>query len=211
MSKFEKFAFAPIIEGKIDTNVIKRKKIWTQIDVENARQEGFANGEISAIAQAQQNAAESLRTIAKMMQIILGRLQRETQELNEDAVLVALSAAKELAGNAIEQFEKAAIENYFKEALSNLRNTPRITIKINKDSHDLLAPDLLKTAEEIGFEGQIEVRSDEFIANGDCAIEWQGGAIRHNQQQALDNIEKAAQNWLVSKDSTPIQIDLFEP
>ncbi len=210
MSKFEKFAFAPILEGQIDQSAIKRKKVWTQNDVEMARQEGFMDGENSAMAMAQKNAADSLKTIGNLMQMLIGRLSKEAQDLNEDAVLVALSAAKSLAGHAIDQFEKVAIENYFKEVLENLRNVPRICIKINNESRDLIAPSLMKLAQDIGFEGQIEIRGDDNQARGDCSFEWQGGAIRHNQQQALENIEKAAQTWLTSKKEHPIQFDLFE-
>lgn len=210
MSKFEKFAFAPIIEGQIDQNAIKRKKIWTEADVNNARQEGYMEGENSAMAMAQKSASDSLRTISNLMQMLIGRLHNEAQELNEDAVLVALSAAKSLAGVAIDQFEKSAIENYFKDVLANLRNMPRICININDESRDLIAPSLMKLAQDIGYEGQIEIRGDSSQAKGDCTIEWQGGAIRHNQKQALENIEKAAQTWLTSKNEMPIQFDLFD-
>ncbi len=210
MSKYEKFAFAPISDGQIDTSFIKRKKTLTDADIAQAHENGFKEGENSAIAIAQKQSAEALRSIARISQLLLGRLHNEVMELNEDAVEFSKACAFKLAGHALENYEKSAIDNYIKEALSNLRNNPRINIKVPNHIKPLIEMTIAQTAAEIGFEGKIELRADDNAQIGECSIEWQGGAIRHDQGFIEKEINKAAQSWLESKQAHGIQIDLFE-
>lgn len=210
MAKYEKFAFAPISDGQIDQSPIKRKKILTEMDLANAREEGFKEGENSAIAIAQKQSAEALRSIARISQLLLGRLHNEVMELNEDAIEFSKACAFKLSGLALEGFEKQAIDNYIKDALVNLRNNPRIAIKVPSHIKPLIENSISQIAAEIGFEGKIELRADDNAQIGECSIEWQGGAIRHDQGFIEKEINKAAQSWLEAKDSHGIQIDLFE-
>lgn len=210
MANYEKFAFAPINDGQISPSPIKRKKVLTDADIAQAREEGFKEGENSAIAIAQKQSAEALRSIARISQLLLGRLHNEVMELNEDAIEFAKACAFKLAGNALEGYEKAATENYIKEALVNLRNNPRITIKVPNHIKPLIENSISQTATEIGFDGKIELRADDNAQIGECSIEWQGGAIRHDQGFIEREINKAAASWLEAKNAHGVQIDLFE-
>lgn len=210
MKNYQKFAFAPINDGQIDQSAIRRKKILTQEDIDAARAQGFQEGENSAIAQAQIKTSESMRSIAHMMQMLIGKLQSEVNELNEDAVELSLATGKALAGVAIEEFEPQILQNFIKEAVTNLRNTPRILVKINAEVKDLVEPHLIQTAIDAGFDGQIEVRGEQNMPNADCSIEWQGGAITHNRAKTLSDIEYSAKEFLASKADFGVQLDFFE-
>ncbi len=210
MSKYEKFAFAPINNGHIDSTHIKRKKTLSDADIEQAREEGFKEGENSAIAIAQKQSAEALRAIARISQLLLGRLHNEVMELNEDAIEFSKACAFKLAGASLEKYEKVTIDNYVKEALINLRNNPRIAIKVPTNIKPLIDNSINQIASEIGFEGKIDLRADDNAQIGECSIEWQGGAIRHDQGFIEREINKAAASWLEAKNAHGVQIDLFE-
>ena len=210
MKNYQKFAFAPIHDGILDPSPIKRKKIITDADLEEARQQGFQEGENSAIAQAQTKTAENMRAIAGLMQMLIGKLQNEVNELNEDAVELSIATAKAIANVAIDEFEPKILNQFIKDAVSNLRNVPRILVKVNSEVRDLVTPHLLQTAKDAGFDGQIEIRGEENISHADCSIEWQNGAISHNRTQILKNIDDAAKDFLASKKSLGVQLDFFE-
>lgn len=211
MKTYQKFSFEPIIDGKRPQSPNLRKKTLGDADIEAARSEGFAEGEASALAIAEQKSAESLRSIAHMMQMLLGRLASESDQLRQEAVDLSLAAAKAIAGAAINQNNETQIGEYLKVALDNLASMPRIVVKIPTESAPEIKAKLVATAQEIGFEGKLEVKNDDNARLGDCSIEWQSGAIRHDQEQTIIEIEKMATEWLVQAQTLSPNLDLFEP
>lgn len=203
MAEYQKFTFAPIIDSNVEFTPRKKKKGLTEEDIEAARHEGFTEGEQSqlVIEQQKQNEileenANHLRTIANLMQMILGQLATEAEELREDAVDVAMAAAKAISKEALNFYPDATIKEYLKEAAANLRNTPRIIVRIPQSINDRIGEELTNLARDAGFEGQIDIRIDEEIGQGDCAIEWQDGAIRHNHEEVIKAVEDTAKEWL---------------
>ena len=94
MSAYQKFDFSPIHDPNGDFTPIKRKKVLNEQDLNIARNEGFKEGEVSQIAISQKQTAESLRAIASMMQMILGKLNTDSKQLREDAIEVSMAAAQ---------------------------------------------------------------------------------------------------------------------
>lgn len=210
MSAYQKFDFSPIHDPNGDFTPIKRKKVLNEQDLNIARNEGFKEGEVSQIAISQKQAAESLRAIASMMQMILGKLNTESKQLREDAVEVSMAAAKAIAGAALEKCGKETILDYIKEATANLRNVPRIIIKVPHDLISAVEEPIYTTARDTGFDGQIEVRGDDNARLGDCSIEWQDGSISYNHDETIEKIEAAANSWLKSAEQTEVQLNLFD-
>lgn len=210
MSAYQKFDFSPINDPNGDFSPIKRKKLLTEQDLNAAHNEGFKEGEDSQIAIAQKQSAESLRAIASMMQMILGKLNQESRQLREDAVEVSMTAAKAIAGAALEECGKETVLDYIREATSNLRNVPRIIIKVPQELLSVVESPIYTTARDTGFDGQIEVRGDDNARLGDCSIEWQDGAINYNRDETIEKIEAAAASWLKSAEQTEVQLNLFD-
>jgi flagellar assembly protein FliH len=210
MAIYQKVDFAPINDGQIPPK-FKRKTQITEEDLQAAKMQAYQEGEQSVIAQAQMKSSESLRSIAHLMQMLIGKLQQEVNELNQDAVELALCAAHAISDEAVKQYEPEILNAYLKEAVSNLRNVPRILVQINSQIEPFVKDALVQTAKDAGFEGKIEVRGIENQIAGDVSIEWQGGAIRHNRAQTISEIKQKAQDFLASKESEGVQLDFFEP
>lgn len=209
MTAYKKFDFSPMEDPHNHFTPFKRKKVIDQTDVDNARNSGFKEGEVSQLAISQRQTAEALGSIAKVMQILLGHLEQESRELREDAVEVAMSAAKAISGAALDIAGQDKILAYVKEAVANLRNVPRIIIRVPTNMLEAISPLILRTANDTGFDGQVDVIADDAAAIGDCSIEWQDGAIRLNREETLRQIEQSAQEWLQSADNNDVQLNLF--
>jgi flagellar assembly protein FliH len=211
MQKYQRVAFEPIVDGNIQMDPKRKKIVLTQSDIELAKNEGFAEGEQSAMAQAAKLSADSLRGVAHMMQLLLGKLHSEATQLRTDALDVAMTAAIAIAGAALEKCGEETIKQYLLDATKNLPDSAKIVVKTSPEVADMVREQLQQSARDSGYDGQLTVKGDSQIQNFDCAIEWQGGAIRHNKSETIAAIEQAAAEWLIAAEQTEMQLDLFEP
>ncbi|KAF0185926.1 MAG: flagellar assembly protein FliH [Hyphomonadaceae bacterium] len=211
MQKYQRVAFEPIIDGNVQTDPKRRKIVLTQADIDTARGEGFAEGEQSAIAAAAKQSADALRSIAHMMQLLLGKLHSEATQLRTDALDVAMAAAFAIADAALAKCGEETIKQYLHDATKNLPDSAKIIVKTSPEIAASISEQLEQAAKDAGYDGKLVVKSDAETQNYDCAIEWQGGAISHNKAATIAAIEQAATEWLHAADSTEMQLDLFEP
>ena len=206
-----KHEFEPMFGGRIGPSAnAQRRKILTDDDLVAARAEGFEQGQAHANGDIERAASESLRAIAAMMQMTLGRLSEEAQSLRADAAEVSLVAARVIAGTALDQFGQDAIADIVATAVAQLRDTPRLVVRVSPDLVETIEQRLIGCAREAGFNGEIAVRGDTEAAIGDCVLDWSDATITHNRASAFDAIERAAQKWLTSAQSEGFQIDLFQ-
>jgi flagellar assembly protein FliH len=212
MGNRSKYDFEPMFSKEIvaATSKAPRKKILTEADVEAARAEGFAEGERSEVAQTERAAVESLRAIARLMQMTLGRLSEEAHSLRVDAVEVALSSAKAIAGAALERFGDQVIIDIVSEATSHLRETPRLVVRVAPELVSVIEERLIGCAHEAGFTGEIVVRADPAAQMGDCILDWGDGVITHSRAAAIEAVEAATRNWLNSADAEGLHINLTQ-
>ncbi len=209
MSAYQKYNFEPIINGKIQDNPSLRKHRITEADVLIAEDEGFRKGEASAMVIAQKQTADAVKSVANLIQIILGNLNTLAFELKDEAVELSMASAKAIAGSAIDENLEIKVKDFIKEAVTNLRDTPKISIGLNENTINSIRPILEQTAKDAGFEGRIEFRATE-NPNGDCSIVWGNGSIHKNRAQTIEKINEKAKNWLNSAQDEDIQFNLFD-
>lgn len=211
MQKYQRVTFDPIIDGNVQTDPKRRKVVLTQADIETARGGGFAEGEQSVIAVAAKQSADALRSIAHMMQLLLGKLHSEATQLRTDALDVAMAAAFAIADAALTKCGEETIKQYVHDAAKNLPDNAKIIVKTSPEIANSIEAQLVQTAKDAGYDGKLVVKADDETQNFDCAIEWQGGAIRHDKAATIAAIEQAAAEWLQAAEATEMQLDLFEP
>jgi flagellar assembly protein FliH len=209
MRGHNKLEFEPMFQARSDTPNT-RKKALNEEDISAARAEGFAQGQADANASIERASGEALRAIAAMMQMMLGRLTGEAQSLRTDAAEVAIAAAKAVATSAMEAFGDEAILDIVGTAVAQLRDAPRLVVRVAPDLVAQIEERLIGCAREAGFSGDIVVRSDTNAESGDCTLDWGDGTITHNRASAFEAIDAAAQKWLDSAQSEGFQIDMYE-
>jgi flagellar assembly protein FliH len=207
------FEFEPMFGGPIGasgTKASNRRKILTEDDLAAARAEGVAEGIAQANAGIERASGEALRAIAGLMQMMLGRLSQEAHSLRIDAAEVAIAAARAVAGTALDSFGEEAIADIVSQATSQLRDVPRLVVRVSPELAQTIEERLIGCAREAGFNGEIAVRGDPDAQNGDCILDWGDGIITHDRQAAFEAIAQAGQSWLKSAQSEGFQIDLFQ-
>lgn len=187
-----------------------RKKALTEDDILAARSEGFAQGQADANASIDRASGEALRAIASLMQMMLGRLSDEANSLRADAAEVAVAAAKTVATTALDAFGEEAILDIVTTAVAQLRDTPRLVVRVSPELSSAIEERLIGCAREAGFNGEILVRGDPDAQNGDCTLDWGDATITHNRASAFEAIDLAAQKWLASAQAEGFSVDMFQ-
>jgi flagellar assembly protein FliH len=205
-----KHEFEPMFAGRTGSSAPTRKKVLTEDDLIAARAEGFAQGQGDVHASLERTNSESLRAIASMMQMMLGRLADEAHSLRTDAADVAVAAAKIVATTALDAFGEEAILDIVTTAVSQLRDTPRLVVRVCPELATSIKERLIGCAREAGFNGEIAVRADPAAASGDCTLDWGDATITHNRASAFEAIEMVAQKWLASAQAEGFQIDMYQ-
>jgi flagellar assembly protein FliH len=204
-----KHEFEPMFAPKVGSPHARKKTLGDD-DIAAARAEGFAQGQADAQASIDRASGEALRAIAAMMQMMLGRLTEEAESLRVDAADVAVAAAKAVATVALDVFGEEAIADIVTTAVAQLRDAPRLVVRVAPDIAETIEERLIGCAREAGFNGEIVVRADATASNGDCTLDWGDGAITHNRASAFEAIEEAAQKWLASAQSEGFHIDMYQ-
>jgi flagellar assembly protein FliH len=204
------YEFEPMFSASSQGGRPARKKVLTDDDLAKARAEGVAEGVAQANAGIERASSDAMRTIANLMQMMLGRLADEAQSLRIDAAEVALAAARAVAGSALDGFGQDAINDIVTTAVGQLRDVPRLVVRVSPELATKIEERLIGIAREAGFSGEIAVRGDAAAQNGDCTLDWGDGLIAHNREAAFEVIDQAVQKWLQSAQSEGIQIDMFQ-
>ncbi len=188
--------FAP--DGQVLRDGDRVKRVFTEAEL-NARVEAAVTEALNAeAARAGEAQALALRDIAGRMQAILGRLDAETEAMRADAARLALTAARRIAGAALEQYGEETIARCAADALSDLRGEPRLTARVHPDLADAVSERIYAEADRLGFEGAVVVRADAEIASGDCVLDWRSGAVERTAADIERRISEIIEHWLAA-------------
>lgn len=142
--------------------------------------------------------AETLRQISGRMQAVLARMESESEAMREDAVRLALAAARAIAGAALDRYGADTIEACAREALAELRAEPRLAVRVAPHLVEEIADRLDSEAARLGFEGAVIVRADEDVTAGDVVLEWRAGAVERTAADIEQRLEVTARKWLAA-------------
>ena len=172
------------------------KRFFTQDDVDAARMWGVEEGR----EMEEGRCAENLQAIASQMQLILARLAHESDALRQESASLAIAAARKIAGHALNQYPLDTIEEVAREAVQDLRNEPRLSVRCAPDLVESLSERLEQTARQAGFDGAIMVRGEDGMRSADVRLEWGAGAIQRSTEEIDQRLNDVVARWL---DSTP--------
>lgn len=192
-------------DGEVLRDGQRIKQILTAAEVEEVRQQAFADGENSEAAKAAAVQADAVRAVASQMQLILARLEAESETLRQRSTQLALITAKKLAGAAIADNASEAITGFCATVMKDLRGEPRFNVHCAEAIAGPVAEVLEKTAKESGFEGAVIVRANPDITGADCRLEWGTGSVKRSQADIEARVESLIADWLAApeEDAAP--------
>ena len=170
-------------EGDLVSNAARarQKKAYTTDEIDQlsarAREQGMKAGQVRA---AEAMAAEAAKLVA-LVREMLERSRQATDEVRQEASMLALAAARKLAAAAIDQLPAADVEMTLRTALHQAIGEPRIVLNASQRVVDALKPQLDEIAQEEGFEGRVAIVSDASMSTADCRIDWRGGGAERSE------------------------------
>jgi len=190
-------------DGQILRDGESYKRFFTQDDIDSARMWGVEEGR----EMEEGRCADSLQTIGAQMQIILSRLADESASLRASATELALAAARKIAGEALMAYPIDTIEQLTAEAVQDLRDEPRLSVRCAPELVEDLAERLERTARELGFEGAIRVRGNAEMSGADVRLEWATGAIERSAEEIDARLGEVVARWLAAASQEESAID----
>jgi flagellar assembly protein FliH len=164
------------------------------------RAEGMAAGRASAEARAAERLADEAGRIARTCQALIQTIDAERLTVERQAVELALTIARKLAGRLIEREPLAEIRALLAECLGPLRRAPHLVIRINAADSDAIRPHVDKLVKETGFEGRMVILGEDDMAQGDCKIEWADGGIVRDSSQVEVEIDASIGRYLTARE-----------
>jgi len=172
-------------EGDLVSNAARarQKKAYTTDEIDQlsarAREQGMKAGQVRAAEMQAQEVAK----LVDALKAVVARTTRASDEVREEASLIALAAARKLAGAAVEALPIVDVEEVLRHALHQALGEPRIVLHTSQKVAELLRPKLAEIAHEEGFEGRVVVAGEAAMGSADCRIEWRGGGAERSTQQ----------------------------
>jgi flagellar assembly protein FliH len=187
------FAFDTVFDdaGSIAYQPPVRRKHYTAEEVEAARVAGFAEGERSAVAEAEGRAADALADIARATRAALAALQGVAHGHRVDSANLALAAARRIADAALDRFPEAPLAAALEALARELTAEPRLIVRVAPDLQERMQLVLNHTAEAVGFEGQILARAEPGMLPAAFVLDWGDGKAAFDPQDAALRVAAA--------------------
>ena len=101
----------------------------------------------------------------------------ELEQVRAESAMLALAAAKTLAGAALSAVPEAEILDALRGALHQAIGEPRVVVRTNAALAQRLEQGAAEIANHEGYDGRVHFVADPALHGADCRIEWRGGGI----------------------------------
>jgi flagellar assembly protein FliH len=163
----------------------------TRLDIETARDAGFAAGRETAIAEAQASAdkrmADALAAIARGTAALLAAQAALAQETQHQAVFLLRAVLQKVVPVLARTAPLAEIEAILSRCLAEAHDEPRLVLRVSDGLFEAAQARLQPITAASGFAGKLVLLADAALADGDCRVEWaDGGAERDTKRLAAE-------------------------
>ncbi|MCA0356106.1 MAG: flagellar assembly protein FliH [Proteobacteria bacterium] len=188
-----KFSFDTVFDdnGGVAYAPPRVKKTFTPEEVEAAKAQAYAEGERSAVARAEQEAAQALAEVAHAVQQAFGTLAHVAHEHREGSAMLALACARKIADAALTHFPEAPVTAALEALAREVESQPRIFVRVSPELEERTQRALETVAAQIGFQGQIVARADGAMAPAAFTFDWGDGRAAFDPDGAAQRVAEA--------------------
>lgn len=129
--------------------------------------------------------------------------------LYEQIPNIALSIAKKVAGEALQENAHKHIADIATRACETMMHEAKMTITAHESLGDKLEHMLQGLASRLPEHTEIIILRDPAMPLSDCRIDWKQGSLEHSQQVLWERVQKAIENLSVTQQRESMQ-DLNE-
>jgi flagellar assembly protein FliH len=152
--------------------------------------DGLAEGSKSTAAKAAERIAKAAEQLANHTAALHASIDDNRRKTLDDAVGLAATIARKLAGQLIAAEPTAEIEALIIECLASLDAVPHLVIRCAPDLADAVREIALARIATSGFSGRLVVMGDPDQAQGDAKLEWVDGGIVRERAVLEAEIDK---------------------
>lgn len=191
----QRFAFDTIFDdgGAVTSEPppVARKRHFSPEELESARREGFAEGERSAVVQAEAAQAAALREIAGAVSGALGALASLAHEHKAGCAELSLACARAIADAALDAFPDAPAEAALRGLTAEVEAAPRLIVRSASPEPARLQAALDLVADEAGLTGSINVKSEPGLTRAAFVFDWGDGKAAFDPDKAAERVREA--------------------
>ncbi|MDM7946803.1 MAG: FliH/SctL family protein [Oceanibaculum nanhaiense] len=142
-------------------------------------QRGVEQGRAEAMTGIEQRLADSWQTVGDRFRQLQGAHQAALETLSTEVTELAYTMVRQISPTVAKTGGMQEIEAMIAEVFGSLRDEPRIMVRVHPDLVEQVRAKMAEIAADNAFEGQITVRPEPELSEGDCRLEWsEGGAER---------------------------------
>jgi flagellar assembly protein FliH len=185
------FSFDTVFDGDQVIEPRRIKRTYTLEEVEAVRAEAYAEGQASAVARAEADAAQALREVAGAARNALGTLAGIAHEHRGASARLALAAARRIADAALDAFPQAPAEAALEVLSREIEAAPRLLVFAAPADAPRLQQALEEAAARIGFAGQIVLKPEQGRIRAAFTYDWGEGRAAFDPAAAAQRVAAA--------------------
>jgi len=194
-----KFLFETVFDNGAVVPASRAKRHYTAEDVEQARIDGRADGERSAVALAEAAMVAALADIGGSVRQAMGVLVGLVHEHRRASAELSLACARRIADAALDRFPDAPVEAALAALSMELAIEPRLLVRAAAEDAERLTHLLTSAAERIGLTCQIVVRSDPTLPRAAFGFDWGDGKAQFDPVMADAAVAEALATALAAE------------
>jgi flagellar assembly protein FliH len=193
------FTFDTVFDGGRVISPPKPKRHFTAEEIEAARAAGYAEGERSAVAQAETGAARALGDIAGAVRSALGYLAEAAHLHRTDSARLALACARKIADAALDRFPEQPAAEALAALGRELDAQPRLIVRAAPAEAERMETALRRMAESLGLSSQVVVKTDPTLPRAAFVFDWGDGRAAFDPDAAAARVAATLETALAAE------------
>jgi len=191
-----KFTFDTVFDGDRVIVPPKPKTAFTAQEVEQARAQGFAEGQRTVVAKAEADAAAALSETVRAIRDAMTALSALAHEHRAGSARLAMAAGRRIADAALDRFPEAPALAALDALAREVEAQPRLIVRTSPARLTRLEAALTQASETAGFAGRLVVKTDPKLAGAAFTFDWGEGRAAFDPDAAAERIAVALEEAL---------------
>ncbi len=194
-----KFTFDTVFDGDRVIVPVKPKTAFTAEEVEEARAQGFAEGQRTVVAKAEAEAAAALAEAVRAIRDAMTALSTLAHEHRAGSARLAMAAGRRIADAALDRFPEAPAVAALDALAREVEAQPKLTVRTSAARLARLEAALTDASETAGFAGRLVVKTDPSLAGAAFTFDWGEGRAAFDPAAAAERIAVALDEALAAE------------
>lgn len=161
-----------------------------QLAREQAYEQGRMRGQQDAEAASSRMLSLAMTSLSDAMMQVKSNHAIALDHHLRDSVAVAVTVVKKMLPETSRNHSLDEIEGVVREALAQLDQDVRVTIRVAPTQLDGVRDHAQRAADACGFEGKLIFAPDARLGLGDCRVEWGDGGAERDEASIWAEIEQ---------------------